>query len=74
LDIRVETSWINELALLPDRKCHLSAEVLTEQVVLLMVPLSPLERLTEASPRLAQNIIQHTVRQLESYQKLWMQS
>ena len=74
LDIRRETSWINELALLPDRKCHLSAEVLTEQVVLLTVPLSALQRLTEASPRLAQNIIQHTVRQLESYQKLWMQS
>ncbi len=74
LDIRIETSWINELALLPKRKCHLSAEVLTEQVVLLTVPLSALQRLIENSPQLAQNIIQHTVRQLESYQKLWMQS
>ena len=74
LDIRIETSWINELALLPKRKCRLSAEVLTEQAVLLTVPLSALQRLTENSPQLAKNIIQHTVRQLESYQKLWMQS
>ena len=66
LDIRVETSWINELALLPKRKCRLSAEVLTEQAVLLTVPLSALQRLTENSPQLAKNIIQHTVRQLES--------
>ena len=74
LDIRSENSWINELALLPDRKCHLSAEVLTEQAVLLLIPLPALQRILTGAPRLAQNIIQHVVRQLERYQKLWMQS
>ncbi len=74
LDIKSEGSWINETTLLPDRKTRLSAEVLTDQVVLLIIPLPAMQRLLTASPQLAQNIVQHAIRQMERYQKLWMQS
>ena len=74
LDIKSENTWINEIVLLPDHRCRLSAEVLTDQAVLLTVPLLVMQRLLNGSPRLSQNVIQHILRQMERYQKLWMQS
>ena len=74
LDIKSENTWINEIVLLPDHRCRLSAEVLTDQAVLLTVPLLVIQRLLNGSPRLSQNVIQHILRQMERYQKLWMQS
>lgn len=74
LDILKENSWVNETMLLPQRRCHMSAEVLTEQAVVLYVPLNTVQKLIIKSPYLAHNIIQHSLRQLEKYQRLWIQA
>ena len=74
LDILKENSWVNETMLLPQRRCHMSAEVLTEQAVVLYVPLNTVQKLIIKSPHLAHNIIQHSLRQLEKYQRLWIQA
>lgn len=74
LDILKENSWVNETMLLPKRRFHVSAEVLTEQAVILAVPINTVQKLILRSPHLAQNIIQHTIRQLEKYQRLWIQA
>ncbi len=74
LDILKENSWINECVLLPKRKVRVSAEVITEQATILVVPYVTLLETLKKSPLLAQNIIIHTMRQLEKYQRLWIQS
>lgn len=74
LDIKSENSWINETVLLSGRKAPLSAEVLTDQALLLMVPLAAFKLILAGSPHVVNNIIQHVIRQMERYQKLWLQS
>ncbi|WP_027406293.1 condensation domain-containing protein [Anaerovibrio sp. RM50] len=74
LDILKENSWINENAMLPKHKVKISAEVITEQATILVVPLVNMMSTLKKSPLLAKNIIFHTMRQLEKYQRLWIQS
>ena len=74
LDIQKENSWLNETALLPDRKNRMAAEVLTEQAVILSVALPSASLILEKSPLLAKNIIKHISKQMEKYQRLWIQS
>ncbi|WP_407397790.1 condensation domain-containing protein [Anaerovibrio sp.] len=74
LDILKENSWINENVMLPKHKVKISAEVITEQSTILVVPLVNLMSTLKKSPLLAKNIIYHVMRQLEKYQRLWIQS
>ena len=74
MDILKENSWVNEVSLLPNHKIHLSAEVLTEQATLMTIPVIQLNAILYKSPILANNIIMYTLRQLEKYQRLWIQS
>ncbi len=74
LDIQKENSWLNETVLLPDRKSHVAAEVLTEQAIILIVGLPSAALILEKSPLLAKNIIKHISKQMEKYQRLWIQS
>ncbi|MBP3231211.1 MAG: hypothetical protein J6M33_02840 [Anaerovibrio sp.] len=74
LDILKENSWINENVILPKHKVKISAEVITEQATILVVPLVNLMSTLKKSPLLAKNIIYHVMRQLEKYQRLWIQS
>ncbi len=74
LDILKENSWINENVILPKHKVKISAEVITEQATILVVPLVNLMSTLKKSPLLAKNIIFHVMRQLEKYQRLWIQS
>ena len=73
LDILKENSWVNENILLPEHRVHVSAEVLTEQATFLIVPVMSINTILNSSPKLANNIIQHTLKQLEKYQRLWIQ-
>lgn len=73
LDILKENSWVNENILLPEHRVHVSAEVLTEQATFLIVPVMSINTILNSSPILANNIIQHTLKQLEKYQRLWIQ-
>ena len=74
LDIMKESSWVNETVLLPNHKTQLSAEVLTEQATIMTIPLIAVQGFLAKSPILGRNIIQHTIRQMEKYQRLWIQS
>lgn len=74
LDIQKENSWLNEMVMLPDSKTHLSLEVLTEQAVILTIPLIAVVKIMEKTPLLSKSIIQHVIRQMEIYQRLWIQS
>ena len=74
LDIMKENSWLNETVLLPERRNRMAAEVLTEQAVILSVALPSAALILERSPLLATNIIKHISKQMEKYQRLWIQS
>ena len=74
LDILKEGSSINEHLLLPKRRIRISAEVLTEQAVILKVPVLSFNALLKQSPSLAVNFMRHALMQLEKYQRLWIQA
>ena len=74
LDIQKEGSWLNELVLLPDRQGNQAIEVLTEQAVILTIPLTAIQTIMETTPLLSQSIIRYVIRQMEKYQRLWIQS
>ena len=74
LDILKENNWVNETVLLSDRKTHLAVEVLTEQATFLVIPLLSAQAILAKSTKFGQNIIQNTMRQMEKYQRLWVQS
>lgn len=74
LDIQKENSWLNETVLLPDSKTRMSLEVLTEKAVILTIPLTAVKKIMEKTPLLSKSIIQHVIRQMEKYQRLWIQS
>lgn len=74
LDILVENSWVNELVMLPERKVKLAFEVLTEQAMLLVIPRITMESILRKEPAVAQSVIHHLCRQVEKYQRLWIQS
>ena len=74
LDIQKENSWLNESVLLPGHRNKYSFEVLTEQAVILSMPLSGFMSIIKRYPKVGQNIFRHAIRQLEKYQRLWIQS
>ncbi|SHK65873.1 Condensation domain-containing protein [Selenomonas ruminantium] len=74
LDIARENTWLNETILLSDKKTNLSAEVLTERAVVMTIPLLALNKHLLQSPVLVNNIIRHCIRQMEKYQRLWIQA
>lgn len=74
LDIQKEGSWLNETVLLSDRKGDLALEVLTERAVILIVPLNKAQIIMDKTPLMAKSVIQYVIRQMEKYQRLWIQS
>ena len=74
LDIQKEGSWLNELVLLPDRQGNQAIEVLTEQAVILTIPLTAIQTIMETTPLLSQSIIRYVIRQMEKYHNDRLQS
>ena len=74
LDIMKKNAWLNESALLPKRKAHLSAEVLTEQALLLTIPMEEMKKLLSVRPELWKNFALYATEQMERYQRLWVQA
>ena len=74
LDIVGRNKWLNETALLPERKTRMSVEVLTEEATLMAIPLDEMKRLLSARPNLWQNLAVHAMEQMERYQRLWVQA
>ena len=74
LDILKEGDWANETIMLSDKKSHFSVEVLTEEAEILLYPLSEMNDLMVKYPQIGKNMVQHLARQMEKYQRLWVQS
>lgn len=74
LDIINEGGLINETVLIEKRRATISAEVLTEKAVLLVIPLPNFESVARQNPEMYKSILRHVLAQMEKYQVLWLQS
>ncbi len=74
LDMVVEGLPLNEVVLLDERRCKLSAEVVSESATLLIVSLDEMKKILNQTPRLWQNIAQHALSAMENYQSIWVQA
>ncbi len=74
LDIKKENCWLNELVFLNEKKARVSVEVLTEQAKFLLIPLTSVQTIMSRHPRFSMSMLKYTARQLEKYQRLWVQS
>jgi CRP-like cAMP-binding protein len=59
---------------LEENKAHLSVEILTEQARFLLVPFTSVQAVLKRHPGLGINMLKYIARQLEKYQRLWVQS
>ena len=74
LDIIKENGWINETVLSEKRKNKMSVEILTEKAILITIPLENMKQLLRDFSDVEHKILQHTLSQMEKYQRLWVQS
>ena len=74
IDIVGRNAFINPTNLLEKRRLTISAEVLTEQANLLMIPHGVLWDAFNNNPEVARGLIQYALTQMEKYQALWLMS
>ena len=74
LDIIKAGGVLNENVFAAKRRTVISAEILTEKAVLLLIPLDTFESATRQNSAIYKSILQHIVSQMEKYQMLWLQS
>ena len=74
LDVVRRNAFINPTSFLDKPKLSLSAEVLTDQAQLLMIPRAVLLDAFNSRPELARALMQYALTQMERYQMLWLQS
>ena len=74
LDILKDGAWVNETVLSSKRESNISAEVLTEEAEILMIPVPTMRDFLKGAPDFRECILQHILRQMEKYQRLWMQA
>lgn len=74
LDIIKAGGLINETVFLPNRRATISAEVLTEKAVLMVISLEGFESATRHTSTIYKSVLRHVLRQMEKYQTLWLQS
>ena len=74
LDIIKENAWINDTVLLENPKSKMSAEVLTEKAILMLISIDDMKQLLVEFPDIEYKILQHVLSQMEKYQRLWVQS
>ena len=74
IDIVKRNDFVNPTNLLEKRRLTISAEVLTEQADLLMIPHNVLLEAFNNNPEIARGLIQYALTQMEKYQALWLQS
>ena len=74
IDIVRRNAFINPTNFLEERRLTLSAEVLTEQADLLLIPHNVLIDAFNHNPEIARGLVQYALSQMEKYQALWLQS
>ena len=65
---------INETCLLETPRCKVSAEVVSDRAVLLLIPLDEMKNILKVTPELWQNIAIHALGEMENFQSIWVQS
>ena len=74
LDIISKGGWLNENVLLTKKRTTISAEILTEQAQILLIPLDKAESLFITHPDAIKPFLTHILKQVEKYQLLWIES
>ena len=74
LDIISKGGWLNENVLLDKKRTTISAEILTEQAQILLIPLDKAESLFITHPDAIKPFLKHILKQVEKYQLLWIES
>ena len=74
LDIISKDGWLNETIFLENRRSEISAEVLTEQAKILLLPISNVDAVMRKYPQVISSFMNHALKQMEKYQLLWLQS
>lgn len=74
LDIIGKRGWLNETIFLDKRRSEISAEVLTEQAKILLIPFSNADAVMRKYPQVIKGFMKHVLSQMEKYQLLWLQS
>ena len=74
LDVVAKNSFVNPTNLLDKQRLILSAEVLTEQTELLIIPRDVLIEASRDNSEIALSLMNFALTQMERYQILWLQS
>ncbi len=74
LGIAKEGAWLNETVMLEERKALLAAEVLSERATILAISKEAMENILALYPSFWPKITTHAIAQLETFQRLWVQS
>lgn len=74
LDLKGKGSWLNETVFLPKCKSELTAEVLSEEAQLLTIPMDAFENLLSEEPFLMRRMFLHTLKEMEKYQRSWIET
>ena len=74
LDIVRENRWINESVFTGSEKQKMSAEVLTEKALLMVIPLNLMNNFLNETPIIRFKLLTHLVGELQKFQKLWVQA
>lgn len=74
IDVVKKNSFVNPTNFLSKQRLILSAEVLTEQAELLLIPRNVLIGILRKNSDLSMSMINYALEQMERYQTLWLQS
>lgn len=74
IDVVGKNAFVNPTNLLDKQRLILSAEVLTEQADLLLIPRNVLIEVLRKKPEITFSIMTYALEQMERYQSLWIQS
>lgn len=74
LNLVKKNGMLNELMLLDERQVNISAEVLTDTAVLFEIPIDRFNDILMKDAEFKVRIFQHTLKELERYQRMWVRS
>ena len=74
IDVAKKNSFINPTNFLDKQRFILSAEVLTEQAELLLIPRNVLIEIVLKNPEVMLSVMNYALEKMERYQALWLQS
>ena len=74
LEMKIAGLPLNENIFLSEKKYKVVAEILSEQAVILEIPIEDMRAILNQNPELWQNIAEFSINELANYKKLWIKS